>query len=232
MAPYTMFHSHGNNTSVTPRWLTTEGIATTLARIFDRGSFQLSRRGDPYHRNFVTYIIVGSVVFLFLLVIPVFAVCRRKTRWGSAQRNVPSNTSAGVNNWPKTTPTWPTPESWEQELRDWRDMHWATQAGTSDHFIVPPSSAYASKRRLPVYQDGENDDEVFVVGSLDDDDRHHEGLRSPMVIDISTATAMPIKNVSGRQKSIDLGSAKGRESWASSAPSYWDSIVDDVVKKD
>ncbi|KAI1648429.1 uncharacterized protein F4817DRAFT_314715 [Daldinia loculata] len=242
MAPYTMFHSHNNNTSATPRWLTTEGIATTLVGIFDHGSFRLSRRDDPYHRNLVTYIIVGAVVFLFLLAIPAFGVCRRKSRWGNAQRGIPSSASAEVNNRPMTTPTQPTPESWEQELRDWRDMHWATQAGTSDHFIVPPSSTYPSKRRLPVYHDGENDDQVFVVGSMDDDE-HHEGPRSPMVIGISTATAMPIKNVSGSQKSIDLGSAKGKESDDSSTSSlqddsnkgttgYWDSIVDDVVKKD
>ncbi|KAI1660382.1 hypothetical protein F4813DRAFT_386581 [Daldinia decipiens] len=244
MAPYTMFHSLNNNTSVIPRWLTSEEgiIATTLVGMFDNGSVRLSRRDDPYHRNLVTYIIVGAVVFLFLLAIPALEVCRRKSRWGKTQRDIPSSASAEVNDRPVTPPTQPTPESWEQELRDWREMHWAAQEGASDHFIVPPSSTYPSKRRVPVHYDGENDDQLFVVGSMDYDE-HHEGLRSPVVIGISTATAMPIKNVSGSQKSIDLGSAKSKESEDSATSSlqdgsdkgasgYWDSIVDDIVKQD
>ncbi|KAI0122009.1 hypothetical protein F4814DRAFT_445957 [Daldinia grandis] len=243
MAPYMMFNLHDNNASVAPGWLTTsEGIVTTPVGMFNHESFQLSRRDNPYHRNFITYIIIGAVVLLFLLAIPAFELCRRRSRWGNAQRNARSSAPAEVNSRPVTTPTKPTPESWEQELREWRDMHWAAQAGNSDHFIVPPSSTYPSKRRLPVYHDGENDDQMFVVGSMDDSELDEE-LRSPMVIGISMATAMPIKNVSGSQKSIDLGSAKGKGSDVSSMSSLQDdsdsgttgyrvNIVDGVVKKD
>ncbi|KAI8962376.1 hypothetical protein F5Y11DRAFT_192797 [Daldinia sp. FL1419] len=195
MAPYVNLHAHDDTTLVTARMSTTEVPK------------------EPHHLNTAAYIFLGVLVGFCFIVFPLTAAFSRMVRRRGKARAATSNTPPSPTRPPK--PPRPTSESWERDLRNWRDMHLASQQGSSK-YVTPPRPTRFAKRRAAI--EDSQDNEVLVV-TIDEDDDIRSEPRSPMIIGVSTAMAMPIKDVSGSQKSVELGSDKGREP-EGQAPEY------------